>query len=501
MHRAGLLAALLLAAVVRAEDDPHVARYKLFFRQDVAGKWPREELSEQRVVMVRGFQRHDVPDAARWLMLNAIGDEAGDVVHEAVRVLATYKSPETVAEMAALWETKFKKKPEQKAVLLHAFGKIKLDTAERPIALGLKDRDPRVMAAACRAVGLGPRLAFRGQMESLVRHREPAVRGAALLALRDLGGEASLPLIFKTFCEDASHRVRYDAWLALKKLTLKDLPCDPTAWREFWEERSQERAEGEPNPWGAKFPRLHPRIAPAGNFLRIPLLADRICFVLDISNDMNSPWRIDHKTERKKKPEERIPNFFGVKTRWDLAKSYVKQTLKQMSEETKVAFVFYHSDIFVFPEPPKYLKNTKKNRAKIFKHLDEEVKLGGTTAMYEGLKRGWGFLKGGDAATNFKKGCDTIVFTTDGRPTYGALAKRPDRLRDEVWRVAAARHVRFHAIGLHNHQFDLLQAMAKESEGLYVHAQQHGDTAEPQDLDFWPAKKKAFEASRKKKPR
>jgi hypothetical protein len=40
--------------------------------------------------------------------------------------------------------------------------------------------------------------------------------------------------------------------------------------------------------------------------------------------------------------------------------------------------------------------------------------------------------------------------------------------------------------------------MAKENDGLYVHAQQDGDTVEPQDLEFWPDKKAAFEAGRKK---
>jgi hypothetical protein len=70
-------------------------------------------------------------------------------------------------------------------------------------------------------------------------------------------------------------------------------------------------------------------------------------------------------------------------------------------------------------------------------------------------------------------------------------------LRDEVWLVATLRNVRFHTVGIHNHQFDLLQAMARDSGGLYVHVQQAGDTAEPQDLEFWPAKKKAFEEARK----
>ncbi len=501
MNRAGVCVWVLLAASVLAGDDPHVLRYKQFFREEISGPWQREALSEQRVVMVRGFQRHDVPDAARWLMLTAMNDPAGDVVREAVRVLSNYKSPETVTEMTALWEKKFKKKPEQKALLLHAFGKIKFDAAERPILLGLKDSDARIAAAACRAVPLAPRLKLRPQLEQALKHKQSGVRAAAAQALGDLGGEQSLPLIFDVFCRDLSHRVRYDAWVALKKLTMLDLACVPTDWLDFWKQRSGEIEEGQPNPWGTRFPRPARTFAKPANLFRIPLLADRICFVLDVSNDMNSPWRIDHKTERKKKKEERIPNFFGVKTRWDLVKAYVKQALKQLPDGVEVAFVFYHMEVFFFPEAPKYVKLSKRNRDKISKYLDEEVKLGATTAMYEGLKAGWGLLKGGDPAANFKKGCDTMVFTTDGRPTHGELAKQPDRVRDEVWRVALARNLHVHTVGLHNHQFDLMQSIAKDTGGLYVHAQQFGDTAEPQDLDFWPAKKKAFEASRKKKGR
>jgi hypothetical protein len=501
MNRAGLCVGLLLVASAWAADDPHVLRYKQFFREEISGPWQREALSEQRVVMARGFQRHDVPDAARWLMLTAMNDPAGDVVREVVRVLSVYKSPHTITEMVALWEKKFKKKPEQKALLLHAFGKIKFDAAERPILLGLKDSDARIAAAACRAVGLGPRLKLRPLLEKALKHKVPRVRAAALAALGELGGEQSLPLIFGVFCRDPSHRVRYDAWVALKKLTMLDLPCVPVDWLDFWKERAGEVAEGEPNPWGTAFPRVPKGAAKPANLFRIPLLADRVCFVLDVSNDMNSPWRIDRKTERKKKREDRIPNFFGVKTRWDLVKAYVKQVLKQLPDGVEVAFVFYHMDVFVHPETARYIKLNKRNRDKISKYLDEEVKLGATTAMYEGFKAGWGFLKGGDPAANFKKGCDTIVFTTDGRPTHGELAKRPDRVRDEVWRIALARNLHVHAVGLHNHQFDLMQAIAKDSGGLYVHAQEHGDAAEPQDLDFWPEKKKAFEASRKKKGR
>jgi hypothetical protein len=81
------------------------------------------------------------------------------------------------------------------------------------------------------------------------------------------------------------------------------------------------------------------------------------------------------------------------------------------------------------------------------------------------------------------------------------MKNKPDRLRDEVWRVAVTRRLRIHVVGIHNHDYGLCQSLAKDSGGLYVHAQQHDDEAEPQDLDFWPEKKKAWEAKKRKNRR
>ncbi|MCK6461661.1 MAG: hypothetical protein L6Q95_17400, partial [Planctomycetes bacterium] len=354
-----------------------------------------------------------------------------------------------------------------------------------------------VAAAACRAAGAGRRHALRKDLEALAeKGKSAAVRASALLALGELGGEESLPLVFRMFCGDPSSRVRHDAWVALKKLTKDEFACDPSAWQEFWKKRSGEAAEGEANPWGTAFPKVDPKAGTAGNFFRIPVLADRVVFVLDTTGDMTSPWKIDPKKEKDKPPEERIPNFFNVKTRFALVRAYVMQCLEQAPEQMEVAFVFYGSEATPWPEIPRLLRNTEKNRDMIRSHLETGFQPKGVTAMYEGLAAGWGFVKGG-LDGNFEKGADTIVFVTDGRPTDGELANKPERLRDEAWLIATLQNLRFETVGLHNHQFDLLQAMARDSGGLYVHAQQEGDPSEPQDLEFWPAKKKAFEEERK----
>ncbi len=492
MSRFLLLALLLLPAGAARAADPALEKYRQFYREEISGKYDSEDLSDQRVIMVRGFEKHDVFEAAQWLIEMLSREKAGDAIREAVRVLGTYNDPDNVDAMAKLYPTI--KRWETRALLLGAFGKMKTDTALRPIAQGLKDPSPRVAAAACRATG--SRLALRPDLEALLRHKSSTVRAAALRALGELGGEESLPRVFSAFCGDPSPRVRYDAWLALKRLSGEETACDPAAWKEFWQKRSGEAPEGEVNPWGTMFPMVAPKAGSTGNCFKIPVLGERVCFVLDNNAHMTTPWKIDPKVEKDKPPELRIPNFFNVKTRWSLARAYIMQCLEQASEEMEVAFVFFNSEAKAWPESGKFMKNTAKNRDLIRSQLETGVQLKGVTAMYEGLVAGWGFVKGGLDA-NFDKGADTIVFVTNGRPSEGEMANRPERIRDEAWLVATLQNVRFETVGIHNHQYDLLQAMARDSGGLYVHVQQEGDAAEPQDLEFWPAKKKAYEEARR----
>jgi len=487
---------LLLLVAPRAFGDAATDRYRQFFKEEIEGRYAGEAVSDVRAVMLRDFQKHDVPDAARWLITDVLPkEEAGDALREAVRVLGTYNNPDTVDAMAALYRST--KSAEVRTLLQAAFGRMKIDTAVGPIEAGIKDRDERVAAAACIAAGTGRRIGLRADLEGALKHKHPAVRAAALRGLRELGGDESLPLVFQSFCTDASPRVRYDAWLALTKLAKEDLPCDPEAWEEFWKKMAGEPAEGETSPWGTSFPRVNAKAGKAVNFFGIPVLGERVCLVLDTSRDMATPWRIDHQEERRKPPEERIPNFFNVKTRWSLVRAYVLDFVGAAPAEMEFGFVFFNETPTPWPEKGRFMKNRGKTAKSIETQLETRVQLASVTAMYEGLAAGWGFVKGGDPEANFDKGADTILFVTDGRPTHGELANRPERLSDECWRIAVTRHVRFHTVGLHNHQFDLLQAMARDSDGLYVHFQQAGDTAEPQDLEFWPKKKKAFEEARK----
>ena len=501
MFRTGVLFVLCLCATTVAQNDAREERFRKFFDDRIKGKWKGEELPSQKVVWIRDFARHDTPSAARWLLLEVVlKEKAGNVVREAVRVLAKYKGPSTVQEMVTVWDKSLKKSWEARALALAAFGPIKLESASKPVAWGFNARDPRIVLSACKAAGAGRRLKFKPQLVKLLKHKHRAVRGAAALALAELRADDALPEIFRVFCQDKSHRAAYDAWLALKRLSLQKHPCSPKAWEGWWEEQHQAVADGQPNPWGPTFPRLRKDSDKVAYFFRIPVLADRICLVLDKSLDMNQPWKVDHKAQRKLKKDERIPSFFSVKTRWDLVSAYARDCLKNLPETTEVAGVFFSHELQLYPDNGRYFKNKGKLRDKLFVFMKDEVKRSGSTAMFEAFSAGWGFVSGGHVDKNFHKGCDTILFVTDGQSTRGVLANKADQLVDEIWRACYPSGRRVHTVGLFNHDFSLCQTIAKDNDGLYVHVQEPGDGAEPQDLEFWPEKKKAFEAARKKRP-
>ena len=92
-----------------------------------------------------------------------------------------------------------------------------------------------------------------------------------------------------------------------------------------------------------------------------------------------------------------------------------------------------------------------------------------------------------------------ICFLTNGTPTGGEMKNRPERIMGEVWALAHERGIVVHTVGIHNHAYALLKDIAKQNNGKYVHAQEEGDAAEPQDLEFWPDKAAAYEAARKKR--
>ncbi len=496
------LACLLLAAApLLAEEDPRTIAFNRYRAESLKFAFSSSEAtSEERAIGLRGLDKHDCPAAAQWLIMKVlvVSDE-GDVLREAVRVLSKYGSQDTIQTMAQLWGKAFKKNVRGRVLLTLAMARVKSDESRGVMKLALKSKDARLVAAACRAIGKGDDDTFKDALLKLFKHKEPMVRAETVFALAELHEIDTKPQIFGMFCKDKSNFVRFRAWQALRKLERNNrLPCEIQAWMDWWEEKASSVEEGQPNPWGKVFPGGQQTLK-ASSWFGIPVLADRIVFVLDATQKMDQGWTLDPGKERKKPPEKRIPNFFSVKTRYGLAFAYLNDCIKRLPDTTQVAVTFYHDraappNHSIYPDNNKWLKlKRKKVRAGIKQHV-KELEPGGTSSLYEGLVAAFEF---GAKKKPVQNGVQVICFLTVGAPTAGEFKDRRDRVKGQIWAMMQERGIVLNCVGLHNHAFALLKDFAKETGGIYVHQQQEGDTVEPQDLDFWPDKKAAFEAARR----
>jgi hypothetical protein len=500
-----LLVMLLVRTGLGEEDDARTLAFKRYRAESIRHVFASTvATSEERVIPLRGLDKYGCPEAARWLILEVLAtSDEGDVLREVTRVLTRYSDRETTEEMAKIWRTKLKKNIRARTLLTLAMGPKKNDASRDVLRAAFKLKDARIVAAACRAVGKGDDDTFKAQLVAALRHKEALVRSAAVIALADLSEFDTKPAVFRIFCTDKSNFVRFRAWQALRMFEKDNrLPCETQKWAEWWEKKKNDSTDPDSdtkNVWGERFPGGTGNVK-AARWFGIPVLADRVVVVLDATQRMDQGWKIDPVKERAKPKETRTPNFFSVKTRYALSLAHLNRMLKETPAKTQIALALYHDKAAppnhsIVPESGKWLKISKKTR-KVLGAAIKGYEPGGTSSLYEGMQAGFAFQSSKRPA---QLGAQVICFLTNGRPTGGEFKNRADRIKGEIWVAAQVRGVVVHAAGLHHHAFDLLKDMAKESGGLYVHMQQEGDTVEPQDLDFWPDKKAAFNSGRKKK--
>jgi len=496
---------LLARPGMGGEDDARTQAFKRYRAESIRHVFSSTvATSEERVIAIRGLDKYGCPAAARWLVLEVLANsDEGDLIREATRLLTRYRGSETTAEMAKLWGTKLKKNIVARTLLTLAMGPKRNEESRGVLRAAFKLGDARIVAAACRAAAAGDDDTFKPQLVAALRHKVPLVRATAAIALSDLAEFDSMPVVFRMFCTDKSNFVRFRAWQALGRFEKDNrIPCETQKWVDWWKLKKsawdEEVGEGK-SPWGESFPGGSSNVK-AARWFGIPVLADRVVFVLDATQRMDQGWKIDPVKERVKPAAERTPNYFSVKTRYALSLAHFNRALKEMAGKTQFALALYHDKAAppnhsIVPESGKWLKVSKKTRGTL-RDAAKKYEPGGTSSLYEGLMAGFAFQA---SKRPVKHGVQVICFLTNGRPTGGEFKDRADRIKGEIWVAAQARGVIIHAVGLHNHDFALLQDFAKESGGLYVHVQQEGDTVEPQDLNFWPDKKAVFNYRRGKK--
>ena len=221
----------------------------------------------------------------------------------------------------------------------------------------------------------------------------------------------------------------------------------------------------EPRLWNSKLNQgAPPKRSDTGGtraaFFGVRSLGTRICYVIDASDSMLKPVTKQEKdrlaalTGPRKKAgsanapiEDRLP-WDKIKTRFDVAREYLKLSLQGLDKSTGFAVILFGDEAAPLKSTPRIITATKGNVRKVIAELNKiksrksnnpqrpHGELRGRTNMHAGLLQAFRITKSKvvrkDEYVNkktFDTGCDTIYLLSDGEPSwdsYGAMDKRDE---------------------------------------------------------------------------
>lgn len=410
-----------------AKDQGFVA----WLRRELAG---RESVAERRTG-VRVLGRSKGQDVVQDLLAFAKGKDV-DVAVVALQAIARRGPKSATADLRKLVRAKFDARRIEVLLALHAVMPRNAQWAGELLEL-LDSRD-NARDAAVHATLLdllaelrhGPALPRAWED---FEHTEWEIRAAAYDFARKVRDPASIPqLIARLDLE--SGRLREDVLDVLQSLTAMRFN-QAARWQDWWKENSASFAL---IPDGAAVNAQKTPRDPAGatsTYYGIPLVSDRVVFVVDVSGSMSAKVGTD-----------------GARTRLDEAKQQLRFVLEAIPKHFRFNVVPF--DTSVDPILAQMLPALDKTRAEALAKLAALQPRGGTN-VHGALQRAF-------AETEV----DTIYLLSDGAPSAG-LIQDPTALADEVARWNRARRIRIHCISIGTDSA-MMKRIAKESGGNYT---------------------------------
>ncbi|MBK8976804.1 MAG: HEAT repeat domain-containing protein [Planctomycetes bacterium] len=358
-----------------------------------------------------------------------------DVVFTALRVLAKRGDRTAVPELRKLLRAKDDPRRLEALQCLHDL--LKGDAEWRAELVDMLRSTAKTKSPADRSLVISL-LAELGAAEALsavwqeLDDKSWTVRAAAFDFCRLVRSKESVPKLIARIDEE-SGRLREDLLDTLQSLTALRF-SDRRRWDEWWKE---DGAAFELVPADAFAKRARPRSegATTTSYYGIPLISDRVVFVVDVSGSMSAPIGTDQR-----------------RTRLDEAKRQLRRVVEGTPEHFRFNVVSFHTTIAaVFDE---MLRVSPRNRAEALQRIDALSPMGSTN-VHDAMKRAFE-----------EEEVDTIYLLSDGAPTAGPITD-PDALADEIARWNRARRLRIHCISIGTDS-PMLKRIAAESGGEYV---------------------------------
>ncbi len=323
----------------------------------------------------------------------------------------------------------------------------------------LDDSDFRVRVAAADALFacLGAD-AFAPAVKAL-GDKEWRVRVAAIAALYEVWTKDAVGALIDRMQQEKG-RLRFDIGSTLGDMTGKDIGYDPLAWKGWWESNKDKfELPKKPKKRGAREAKGGGTTA---SFFNIPILSDRIAFVIDFSGSM--------------KNEENRPAGDGQTAtqgsddilKIDIAIQELERCLSKLDPKVKfnVFLMCYAHDPVVLersafnktlvPASPANLKNASK-------FIDQSKK----TVM--SVKRGRGDMYDQVEAAFQDSEVDTVIVLSDGKPTYGKYIDE-DNFHTFLARENLYRKIMIHAVltGTKGTDEKFMSKLAGDTGGVFT---------------------------------
>lgn len=418
-------------------------------------------------------------------LLEALGDSDATVRARAALALGRATDP---ASAAALGKSLKDADPEVRREAARALGAGRFAEGFEPLRQALADSSlavglqalrglPRIDASRAKTI-LEPRIkdakwevrltALEAWAESLPEETlEPAiqalgdsawqVRVSAIAILGKLRTKEILqPLIDQLGQEKG--RLRLDIVLVLQDVTGKQIGFSYQDWKIWWE-ANKDNFEVPAKSRSAKAkPGADPTVA---LFFDIPLLSDRLIFLIDFSGSM--------KHEAPPNPGETAPQGPGEEGRRkiDIALGELERAIGKFPPERKFNIILVSTEATQMKARqvfPKLSAATPQNQKQAIQ------KVRSTWKRLEDIRRGRGDVYDAILEAFGDQEVDTLVVLSDGVPTYGKFVELPTFL-ENLGQENQTRKIAIHTVltGEKGTDIKFMQELAESTGGLFVH--------------------------------
>ena len=283
---------------------------------------------------------------------------------------------------------------------------------------------PGVAIPALDALGeIHPADSF-ASFEKALKAKEWPVRVAAIRGLAKLRRKDSIDLLVDRIDKEEG-RMLAEIVDALRGLTGRPFGYGPGQWKEWWTKAKEDFTIPD------KAAAIVSSQAGMTTYHGVPVLSNRIVFVLDMSGSMSSEGT-------------------GSETRMEQAKKELSRVLSQLNPAAQVNMVFFDDRIEPWHKGLLPIKTHLKEAQAIVARVAPR----GQTNIFDSL----------DFAFTHRE-ADTIYLLSDGDPTAGRIIDPDDILR-EIRRMNRLRQIVIHTISFGVSPF--LKRLAEQNGGQYV---------------------------------